>query len=238
MINFNQKVSEYLQKTEEKESHIELNPYVFHASQVGFCKRQLYNSKLGLQDHDATTLGIFEVGNMIHHWMETRIANELPNCQFEHSLDSTIDVVSPVSRKTIQLDFTGTCDCWDMENDAIYDFKTRSGWYSFSPPKQRHLDQILIYMEMSDVRKGQVVYISKKDMSIRTYPEDGFFEYDKQRTHELKMKCAKIAEKIVQRGYPQSRHDIPFDKCGCFFCNQETLTFDHLPDDDSIIHGP
>lgn len=228
MINFAKEVSEYLQKTEDKESHIELNPYVFHASQVGFCKRQLYNSKLGISHNDATLLGIFEVGNMIHHWMETRLGSELPNTVFEHSLNETVDVVSPVTRKTIQLEFTGTCDCLDLENDAIHDFKTKSGWYKFNPPTQRHLDQILIYMEMSDVRKGQVVYISKKDMSIRTYPENGYFEYDEQRVHELKSKCAKVAEKIVRQGYPSKKVEIPFDKCGCYFCKQEELTFDHI----------
>jgi len=71
--------------------------------------------------------------------------------------------------------------------------------------------------------RGQVVYLSKSDMEVRTWPEDGFFEFDRGRFDRLVEKAQRIKAAIDIDGLPETVDDIPFERCGCYFCEEETL---------------
>lgn len=219
VIDFESAITDALEADRDPSSHRELDPRVFHPSQIGYCKRQAYLSKLGLKD-TSDALGIFKAGTMIHEFMENEVAAHLPDhVVFETPVEVAIDGIK----------FVGHADCYDPQQGFVYDFKSRNGWYNFDPPTQRHLDQMYVYMAALDVREGRVVYVNKADPTdIEPYPESGTFEYSASRMSELIKKAKEIRDVILRDGYPSGPEEIPFEKCGCWVCNNESLAF---PDD-------
>jgi hypothetical protein len=214
-VDFESVVDEILQDANDPESHIERDPHTFHPSQIARCKRRAYCSKLGLEDQ-SDILGIFQTGTLIHEFLEEFLADHLPQAEFETEILDTRG----------QVQFVGQADCYDPERNAVYDFKTRNGWYNFDPPTQRHLDQLYIYMAALDADYGQVVYLSKGDMEVRTWPEDRLFKFDGDRYYWLVEKAHDIMAAIDENGIAKSPDEIPFERCECYFCSQETLRFE------------
>lgn len=219
VINFADRIRDALLAQRDPDSHRELDPRVFHPSQIGYCKRQAYLSKLGLKD-DSDILGMFHTGTLIHEFMENVVgADHLPDhVALEQAVEHEVDGIK----------FVGHADCYDPKQGVVYDYKSRGGWYNFDPPTQRHTDQLLVYMDALGARDGRVVYISKKDLEVRPWPEDGTFAFDAERLAELVTKAKEIRDAIVTNGIATDESEIPFDKCGCYFCGEESL---HFPDD-------
>ena len=211
-LDFEGAVDGALQEANDPESHVERDPSVFHPSQIARCERRAYCSKLGLDDQ-SDILGVFQTGTLIHEFLEDYLADQFPHADFERE----------ISLETDGIEFVGRTDCYDPETNAVYDFKTRASWYNFDPPTQRHLDQMYVYMAALDAEYGQVVYLSKGDLEVRTWPEDGFFEFSEERFNELIAKARRIALVLEEQGIADSVEDIPFDRCGCYFCQEEVL---------------
>jgi hypothetical protein len=217
VIDFEQQIADALAEANDPESHVERDAETFHASQLAMCDRQCYTSKLGLKD-DSEILGIFQTGTLIHEFLEDAFAPRHENepVDFEWPVEST-DLPTGIT-------ITGRADCVDRRNGIVYDFKTRNGWYNFDPPVQRHLDQLYCYMAaLKGVDRGRIVYISKGDMDVREWPEDGTLAFDEERYDELLSKADRIRDAIEEHGIAESADDIPFDPCGCFICENETL---------------
>lgn len=211
-INFAGELQQALVDLEDPESHTEYNPSVLHASQIGSSERQAYLAKLGLKDN-TDALGTFRVGTMIHEFLEEQLDPRLPHCLFEIPVKTTVDDIT----------FVGRADCYDPVNGAVIDWKSRASFYKHNPPVQRHLDQLLVYMHALDAEYGQVIYISKKDLEIRPWPEDGYFEFDPERFDHL-IEKAKAIRDAAEDGVPTTTDAIPFEQCGCWVCNNEHLT--------------
>jgi len=211
-IDFEAAVADALDAANDADSHTELDADTFHPSQIARCQRRAYCSKLGLDDQ-SDILGIFQTGTLIHEFLEERLAAQLPNAAFERG----------VEHEARGITFTGRADCYDPDAGAVYDFKTRKSWYNFDPPVQRHLDQVYVYMAALGVDRGQIVYLSKGDLEVRTYPEEGFFAFDEDRFGTLVEKASRIQHAIATEGLPAGPEEIPFEPCDCFFCSQETL---------------
>jgi len=211
-LDFESAVDGALQEANDPESHVEREPAVFHPSQIARCERRAYCSKLGLDDQ-SDILGVFQTGTLIHEFLEDLLAEQFSHAEFEKEIALDVDGV----------EFVGRTDCYDPEANAVYDFKTRASWYNFDPPTQRHLDQMYVYMAALDAEYGQVVYLSKSDLEVRTWPEDGFFEFSEERFDELVAKARRIALVIEEQGIADSVEDVPFDRCGCYFCQEEEL---------------
>jgi len=45
-------------------------PQVFSPSQVGYCRRQMYNRKMNITDMDRYIQGILHAGTVNHFWLE------------------------------------------------------------------------------------------------------------------------------------------------------------------------
>jgi hypothetical protein len=211
-LNFEAAVNDALHEANDPESHVERDARTFHPSQIARCPRRAYCSKLGLDDQ-SDILGVFQTGTLIHEFLEEHMADRFAKCEFEH----------PVEYEADGIRFTGRTDCYDPAANAVYDFKTRASWYNFDPPTQRHLDQMYVYMAALGADRGQVVYLSKSDMGVRTWPEDGFFEFDRGRFDQLVEKAQRIKAAIDVDGLPETVDDIPFERCGCYFCEEENL---------------
>lgn len=214
-IDFATEIQTALEADNDPESHVEHDPSVFHASQMGYCARQSYLSKTGLKD-TTDILGVFKTGTLIHEWLETHLSDRLTNVAFEEPVETTHGDIT----------FVGHADAVDYENEVVYDFKTRASWYRFDPPTQRHLDQLYVYMAALGFDEAQVVYLSKKDMEVRTYPKDGTFLFDDDRFRKLVSKAELIRDELAADGVATRESEIPFANCGCYICENETLELD------------
>lgn len=214
-INFGEEIQAALEADNDPESHVEHDPRVFHPSQIGYCKRQCYFSKLGLSDN-TTILGTFQTGTLIHEWIEEHVGDRLPGVEFERPVSVDVDGVT----------FTGHADAVDAESGVVYDFKSRASWYRFDPPTQRHVDQLHVYMAATGCDEAQVVYVSKKDLEVKTWPEDGTFGFDESRFAELVAKAKDIRNVVEERGVAESIDEVPYAKCGCFVCSNEETVFE------------
>lgn len=212
MIDFEQLIKRHLHVTNDTDSHTERNPHVFHPSQLARCKRQAAISKFGLDDHDTDTLGTFYVGTMIHEWLEGEFADRLEGVEFEKPLEKDYDAGITV---------TGHCDVYDSYDEAVYDFKTRSSWYNFNPPVDRHLDQLALYIDMVGADHGQIVYICKKNLEVRTWPEKDLWTPSQTRVSGLIKKAVEMKDAVDENGIPGTVANVPFDPCGCWLCDRE-----------------
>lgn len=213
-IDFEAELQAALERANDSESHVERDAETFHPSQIAACERQAYLGKLGLKDH-TDLLGTFQTGTLIHEFIETYVGEHI-DAEFE----------KPVELETDGVRFVGHTDCYDPAANAVTDFKSRNGWYNFDPPVDRHLDQIHVYMAATGAEYGQVVYVSKSDMEVRTWPEDGYFEFDESRFEAIVERAKRVRDAIETDGVASSPEEIPLEKCGCFMCNTETLRFD------------
>lgn len=204
-------IAEALESDEDELSHVELNPQTFHASTIGHTRRKMLISKCGLETHNVGTLGTFKTGELIHEWLERNL--ELDGAEMELPVETTTDGIR----------FVGTADCVDHENNMIFDFKSRASWHQFNPPVQRHIDQVLVYMKCLGFSHGKIVYISKKDLEVRTWPQEGAFQFDPDRYKALVKKAQSVRDAIIENGIPMQAEDIPFEKGNNWISQQEEL---------------
>lgn len=214
-IDWSDHVERTLHLDHDGDSHTERDAYVFHPSQLARCKRQATISKFGLDEHDTKTLGIFKTGTLIHEWLEEEMHGRLLGVHHEHEIRQEYEIENGA------VVVKGHADVWDEHSGVVYDFKTRGGWYNFDPPRESHLDQLTLYMDALDAVAGQVVYINKKDLEVRTWPEDGTFAFDPERRDELVEKASEMRDALKEVGEISSRDDVPFEPCDCWLCNKE-----------------
>lgn len=204
----------------------ELDPAVFHPSAAGKCKRQIFLSKLGQNWFSSDVQGKFAAGTAIHEWLEERMGEYLGT----QDLENEYVFEEGIGFRHDGIKFKGRADFFDGE--VVTDFKTRAGWYHFDLPIQRHIDQVLIYMKALDADAGRILYLRKKDLQLRQYPEEegAAFEFDEQRFNEIVEKLKEVKEAVKERvenreegDYVRDLDDVPFDNCGeCYPCRKES----------------
>lgn len=221
-IDFERVIETELDAGRDEGSHTERDPSTFHPSSVGYSDWMLYVNKLGLKTKpDTELLGTFEMGNLIHEYVQDAIV--------DHNLldisDAQIEV--PVDFSEDGLRFKGHADLFDPDQGIVYDIKSRSSWYHFDTPVDRHVDQLHCYMRGLNAQYGKVIYVSKKDMEVRTFPEDPVpFNFDTERWNdEIKPRCQRIREAVIDSGIATEESEIPFERPDNYFCNNTDLDF-------------
>lgn len=217
-IDWGAQIARTLHVNNNGDSHTERGDAVtFHPSQLSRCKRQATISKYGLEEHDTKTLGAFHVGTLLHEWLEGELAGRLPGV--EHEIPVTNSYADPDGGGGI-IEITGHADVYDEHAGVVYDFKTRGGWYKFDPPSERHINQLTLYMDALGADAGQIVYINKKDMGVRTWPDGETFAFDPPIRDGLLSKAREIRDAVTDMDV-MAVSDVPFDPCGCWLCNME-----------------
>lgn len=216
-IDWEAQLARTLAVANDDESHTERNAFRFHPSQLARCKRQAALSKFGLEIHDTETLGVFQIGTLIHEWLEEQMSGRFPGVHLEHPIRQEYEL--PGHHGLVEV--VGTADVYDEHDNIVYDWKTRGGWYKFDLTGERHLDQLTLYMDALDADAGQVVYLNKKNLEVRTWPEDSTFAFDPDRRDELVAQAFEMREAIKSANKIEVVDDLPFEKCGCWLCNQE-----------------
>lgn len=236
-IEWTETIEEIMRAEEDPDSHRELDPWTFHPSQVGNCKRQCYLSKLGLDTMNAVSLANVKIGTLVHEWLEERMPELRDDVVMEVPIETTIDGI----------DFVGHSDCVQFtdEGQIVYDFKTKGSFYKYNGPRSSHLDQAQVYMNALEANQGQIVYLSKKRLFntdrdeeqhwsqtdrywIETAPKNGLMHVDRGRLREATDRAREVAEAIERDGLPSGPSDIPFDRCGCWICDHEIVDEDRF----------
>jgi hypothetical protein len=237
-IDFDERIHDLIERERDTESHDVDNPYTFHPSQMVVCPRQMFVRHLGIDHVDQKLKGIFHTGTMLHEWLEDGVDYDAlfgdeGRVKTEHPIEYEPINVKPTLQQGLRV--TGTADVVDTMGRTVYDFKTQASIY----PKDYHADQIQLYLhglaeeEFSGDLTGEVVYIKKSDLTVEQAP-NGPVEYDPDRVDELLDRAIKVRDAIIdlmeryERSYNElifaiDEDDIPFEKCGCFFCENEEV---------------
>jgi len=216
-IDWEAQLARTLAVANDDDSHTEPDSFTFHPSQLARGKRQAAISKLGLESHDTETLGVFQIGTLVHEWLEENFSGRFPGVSHEVPIEAEYD--RPGYRGLVRV--TGHADVYDAHDNVVYDWKTRGGWYKFDPPSERHLDQLTLYMDALDAEAGQIVYLNKKNLEVRTWPEAGTFAFDPDRRDALVEQAFEMRQALKAADEIATKADLPFERCGCWLCGQE-----------------
>lgn len=228
LLDFQQVIHDDIDEQEEDGSHTEYDPTVFHPSQVGYDEWLMLVNKLGLSD-TSDLKGTFHTGTMIHEEIQGMLCRQT-DIDYRDAIETEVEFTED------GLTFVGHADVYDSKSDIVYDIKSRANWYNFDPPTDRHLDQLHTYMRGLDAQYGQVIYVSKKDLEVRTWPEAAPFTFDDSRWDTIKQRCRRVRDAIIDGGYPTSEDEIPFEKPSgdhpqSYFAKSTTLDFSHFAGD-------
>ncbi len=203
---------------EDDDSHREYNPSVFHPSQVGYCKRRLMAKKLGLDDMSGLD-GTFKIGNIVHDTIQSELPDDGKHWHEEE-----------ISHEERGIRIEGRYDIYNPMYDIVYDIKTRSSWYNFNPPVDRHLDQLHCYMKALDAEYGKIIYVSKKNFELKPFPEDRPLRFDESRWDSILDKCLTVRNYLMRNGFPvtEGQLDEFADPCDSYFCSDEDLDFSDI----------
>lgn len=224
MIDWADRLEQTLRRNNDPDSHVEQDTTTFHPSQISKCERQCVISKFGLEEFGVNTLWNFQLGNMVHEFMQQQVGGDVPHLDYEYPVRSTHQTGS--FSDIDEVTFTGHCDVYDRKENVIYDFKSTADLrWQYDLYDEMHRNQITVYMDALDAQYGQIVYLLKSgpmDDSIpivKTWPTDvEVYEYDPGVMEALVDKADTIAETLELVGIPETVDEVPFDRCDCWLC--------------------
>jgi hypothetical protein len=212
-------------KVIEKDYGKSVKPFnLFSPSQVGYCKRQMYNRKMDLTVMDRYVKGILHAGTVNHFWLEHNLPGlvEDRGVQTERRVRTRV----PVEDKDFDLFVYGEADVVDSAG-YVYDHKfTGDASYRSDGPKKKDKRQVNMYIYgLDDVHTGQLEYVTRDgkfgstDDNVNVHT----FEFDEEEFERTKENMAAVAEKVRLAELKGTEHINPFDKCeeDCFFCDNE-----------------
>jgi len=196
----------------------------FHPSAIGYCSRKITYSMLGYEEEpvDTITQRIFENGHSMHaryeKWFEDmgiQIAPEL--VLSENSEDPEI------ARKARELNIDGRTDSLIEVNGERYIVELKSAgqamfeYHLNKGPKKHHLQQILMYMYLTGVKKGILLYENKNTQEIREFA----IEYDEEIVEDLIKKASVINSYVLEKKLPPKEGTA--SSWQCKYCNYFNL---------------
>ena len=200
-IDWQKQIDDYLETNREEREEEPLN--VFHPSSLsGGCLRQATLSKLGLKKYSVDVLAHFELGKMIHSWIEDKVADGLG-----------LDIEREIFFGDGQVIFKGRADAFDNENKVLYDFKTSANAeLSASKGANGYEFQLHPYMKALGAKKAVLVWIDKRSLKVSHTALD----YSEKTYGEVLDLCEEIMKACVQY---RATGELP-KKDSCFQCNR------------------
>lgn len=198
---------------------------VFSPSQVGYCKRQMYNQKMNLTKMDRYVKGILHAGTVNHFWLE----HNLPSMVDDRGLGTERKFRSKINidEKDFDIYVSGYADAVDSEG-YVYDHKF-TGDPSYAP-KEKDIRQVTMYLYcLPDVHTGQLEYVIRdgkfgKDVNGKPYIKVNKVDFDVERFRTTIENMVEVAEKVMERDGTELEPVNPFEKCDvddCFYCKKE-----------------
>lgn len=196
-----EQINKYIkEKSEQKEKeHKAPADNYFYASAALDCPRKLYYSRTIKKDFPIETLKIFEIGNILHEWVQGRIEGEdevVINFEAEGVVISgRIDKVEP--------------------NGEPMEFKTTSNVsFNRDKPDIKHCAQLNLYLKAKDKKKGKVVYIDKR--SLETVEHE--IIYDDDLYNETINNFKKVYLALAAKKIPEIPEEYDPKKFPCSYC--------------------
>ncbi|MDH5021752.1 PD-(D/E)XK nuclease family protein [Halobacterium rubrum] len=220
-----------LEFSRDPDSHTERDPYTFHPSQLGKCKRQAYLSKTGLS---SVPTGKVLPGVLIHAVLEAYVREKFETSPRDIRAEN---LVQADLGGGIQL--VGTTDFYDADLGLVADFKTRgddyfNGFHFYNGADQHQMDQVWLYLHATGADHAQVASVSKTDLSFQKVwpahvpeiPSDYLKASPRRVSWLVENRAKPIRDEIDAHGVAAEPSEIPFEKCDCWMCDYERLTFE------------
>ena len=230
-INFQQQLNEILGHQRDDVHPLNMIP----ASSIGYCPRQIVNSKLGLKTIPRPNQAQMFMGSGMHKQLQQHELYQDPKMiKFEGEVSEWFEDDDG--------DFTyltGHFDAIDEQN-IIYDIKTTNGLqYVQNDPKDMHVDQLQTYMNLADdVDHGELVYIQRwidKDDEENPMPvvqhgvdkDEDYFENELvPKAHEAREYVEELSEDYLKD--EKVDESLLPEKCDSWLCDIEELDGEKL----------
>jgi len=211
MIDIIQLIQERILNEDEQDKRAVEPLESFHASSTGYCARQIFLTKIHAKKFDLNIKGSMEVGSALHH-----------RIQWYPKIKELFDVEVPIK---VQIEgspvfILGSADLVAKDKSLVADIKSINGLtYVSSSPMREHLVQLNVYLKGLGINDGQIVYVNKPNMELAKHD----FKYDEKMYQGMCMKLITIYVALKRWDAEGTFEQIPFSKCGCYFCKSENL---------------
>lgn len=166
MVGLQQLVDEVIAEENKEREH----PH-WHVSSLGSCLTGQYLERLGKKPdkpYDARTLRVFHVGNVFEDWLLNTLERKLDGSMERQKelIDKDLDIMGHPD--AIVEHETGEKEIIEVKTIHSRGFhwmakEGRSGY-------DHHRLQLWLYLYMTGIEKGRIVYLSKDDLCINEYP--------------------------------------------------------------------
>ncbi len=146
-----------MDKMNDKEEHV-LKHNEYFASQLSISWKVI-RAKRFISDIDLETARIFEIGNILHEFIQKELFNT-EDYEIEKRIEKTIKLPEKVRIR-------GRMDIFDKYSNEVIELKTVSELPSF--PNETHLAQLHFYMFATKVNTGYIIYINKNNLEFREF---------------------------------------------------------------------
>lgn len=141
----------------------------WHPSALGSCLRGAYFQRLGVKadtEFDDRTLRVFHCGNLFESWLVELIKK------------TELTIEEQVRVEDEKLNVSGYADivASNKEGKKVYEVKSkhsRSFWYMVKKGEGamlQHQMQLWLYLHLLGIDEGNIIYLSKDDLSFAEFP--------------------------------------------------------------------
>ena len=161
-----------------------------YASGLGYCLRKQYYDKLYTEEPDIDLQKIFNVGNLVHDYLDELLRQSGYTVLAEQPLIMYIP--------HLDLRISGRFDNLvidDEGNSYLFEHKSASSIKYLKEPKKEHIYQLHVYMKCLNLKEGYIVYLEKNSSHIKQFK----VEFDKKILDEA-IERAKIVKIALNNG--------------------------------------
>ncbi len=162
MIDFNKMIENHLKRKERKKK---IGRY--YPSEIGSCLRKVWFSYKYPKQPDSNLLRIFEMGNIVHDFVVDVLKSEKnPHIKLKSA-------EKPFKMKINGFLISGRIDneivLKDSDEIALVEVKSCSNIKNLDKAKKEHKMQLQLYMFATNIRKGLLLYVDKKNLQSKVF---------------------------------------------------------------------
>ncbi len=199
----------------------------FHPSSIGNCCRQIVYNMMGYPttENDPRLMRIFECGHSMHDRYERWFKEMGIQIAAEIVLDEDSED-ELVARQCRELNVSGRTDSLLLIDGKLCLVELKSAntnmfKFHLKEPKEQHVWQLQLYMYLTNVQDGIILYEDKNTQEIKEF----YIEYDHDLVEELVEKIRYVNE-CVRNGELPERESTP-SEWKCRYCQYTSIC--HYP---------
>ena len=173
---------------------------LFSPSQIGYCKRQMYNRKMNITDMDRYIQGILHAGTVNHFWLEHNLPElaESRGLETERKFRKEIEVPD----ENFNIYIHGFADVVDSEG-YVYDHKfTGAPKYKSDKPAEKDKRQVMMYIYcLDDAKVGRLEY-NKRDGKFEKGDDNTYYHsvfYENNTMNDMMEIMTDVAKRVKKR---------------------------------------